>query len=142
MENAYAKLASDAGGLALAVEDAINQTTPRAINELMAGELPQLQALTHQLEQTTPPDDAARAHGRLVSGLRTLQDDLMAVQEEATLAASAGDIYQTGVFFNSIDVVEGGGRMRWELSNSHGLAEIRSALAELKSAGFTARGVS
>jgi hypothetical protein len=140
-QDGYAKLVSDAGGLALAVEDAINRTSPRAINHLMATELPQLEAVTQQLEKATPPDAAASAHARLVNGLRVLEDDLMAVQEEGTLAASAGDIYQTGIFFNSIDIVESGGRMRWELANSHGLQEIRSALAELKSAGFTASGV-
>lgn len=141
MQDGYAELVSDAGGLALAVEDAINETSPRAINDLMAVELPQLEVLTQQLERAMPPTTAASAHARLVSGLRTLQDDLMAVQEEATLAASAGAMYQTGVFSNSMDVVDGGGRMRWELSNSHGLAEIKSALGELNASGLTRSGV-
>jgi hypothetical protein len=141
MQDGYAKLVSDAGGLAIAVEEAINETSPRAINDLMSFELPQLQALTEQLGAISPPDGAADAHARLVGGLRTLEDDLMAVQSEATLAASAGDVYQSGVFFPSVGVVEGGGRMRWELANSHGLVETRSAVAELKAAGYTESGV-
>lgn len=136
-DGSYAKLVSEAGGLVFSLEDAINQTSPRVINELMATELPQLQSLTRQLEQSTPPSAAAGAHARLVEGLKTFEDDLMAVQEEATLAASAGDVYQSGVFFTSMDVVESGGRMRWELANSHGLSAIREAVAELKAAGFT-----
>jgi hypothetical protein len=140
IEDSYRKLVSEAGGLAFSLEDAINQTSPRIINQLMAAELPQLQSLTRQLEETTPPAEAADPHARLVEGLKTFADDLMAVQEEATLAASAGDVYQSGVFFNGMDVVEGGGRMRWELANSHGLAAIRAAVAELKAVGCTASG--
>jgi hypothetical protein len=40
-----------------------------------------------------------------------------------------------------MSVVEGGARMRWELANSHGLAQIREALSELNAAGFTDNGV-
>lgn len=138
----YGKLVSDAGGLALAVEEAINQTSPRVVNELMADELPQLQSLRRQLEGTTPPAEAATAHARLVAGLKTFEDDLMAVQEEASLAASAGDVYQSGALFNGMAVVDSGGRMRWELANSHGLAEIKQAVAELKTVGLTESGVS
>lgn len=141
MNDPYAKLVSEAAGLALSVEDAINQTSPRAINGLLAAELPQLLAVTQKLEAANPPGNAVAAHSRLVNGLKTLQEDLMAVQEEATLAASAGALYQSGVFFNSMTVVEGGGRMRWELANLHGLAEIRAALGELNRAGFTESGV-
>jgi hypothetical protein len=82
------------------------RTNPRAINDLLAEELPQLQSLTEQLEATACPSEATPAHQRLLAGLRTFADDLMAVQEEATLAASQGDVYQSGLLLPIANVLK------------------------------------
>jgi hypothetical protein len=140
-EQSYGKLVSEASGCALGLEEAINETSPRTVPELVAEELPHLQALTEHLEKTECPVEVKQAHERLVGGLRTFQDELMDVSEEASIAASQGDVYQSGLLFSHIDVVESGGRMRWELAQSHGLAAVREALRDLNSAGFTQSGV-
>lgn len=138
---AYSRLVSDAAGLALGLEDAINQTDPHAVPELIATELPHLETITKQLQQTDCPAAATRAHQTLTDGMATFQDDLMNVCDEATLAASQSEVYQRGLLSPSIGRTDGGARMRWELSLSHGLADIKQAVSDLQSAGFTDSGL-
>jgi hypothetical protein len=136
-----ARLVSEAGGAALGLEAAIDQTDPHAVPDLVSEELPQLESLTKQLDEADCPAEARGARDALVRGLRTFQQDLMDVSEEAFLAASQGDAYQSGLLSASVSWTGGGGRMRWELSQSQGLAAVKEALAELKVGGFTNSGL-
>ena len=133
----FARLVSEAGGAALGLEAAIGETDPHAVPGLLMEELPQLESLTRQLEGAECPAEAQGARDELVDGLRTFQRDLMDVSEEAYLAASQGDAYQSGLLSASVSWTGAGGRMIWELSQSHGLAAVKNALGQLKAAGFT-----
>lgn len=137
----YGKVVSDAAGAALGIANGIADLSPREMSMWLLSELPGLEKVTNELAAAGCPVEAADAHERLLAGLRAFADDLMAVYEEAALEASQEDIYQRGLLTASIAVTAGGGRMRWELANSHGLAAIREALADLRAAGFTESGV-
>jgi hypothetical protein len=137
----YGKLVSDAAGAAIGIANGIEDLGPPEISLWLLSEIPNLEKLTTELADRGCPPEAADAHERLVAGLRGFEDDLMAVSDEAALEASQQDVYQSGLLTPSIASTGGGGRMRWELANSHGLAAIRQALAELRAGGFTDSGV-
>lgn len=137
----YGKLVSDTAGAALGIANGIADLGAREMSMWLLSEMPALEKLTNELAAAGCPAEAADAHERLVAGLRAFQDDLMAVYEESALEASQEDVYQRGLLTASIAVTAGGGRMRWELANSHGLAAIREALADLRAAGYTESGV-
>ena len=137
----YGKLLSDTAGAALGIANGIADLGPREMSMWLLSEMPGLEKLTNELAAAGCPAEAADAHERLVAGLRAFEDDLMAVYEEAALEASQEDVHQRGLLTASIATTAGGGRMRWELENSHGLAAIRQALADLRAAGFTENGV-
>ena len=103
--------------------------------ELIASQVPELAAVTLQLKQVECPSEARAAHRSLIGGLETYADDLVHVSEEASLAASHGDVYQRGFFSPSLSWTDNGARVRWELSLSHGLTAIKQALKELHAAG-------
>jgi hypothetical protein len=132
MDPGYAQLVSNVGSVVVGMENAVNELDPRGVPEFLGEELPRLQALTQQLEQAECPAAANEAHERLIVGLRQFLDDLSDVLEDAMLEASQEDVYQRGLLWSSVAVTAGGGRMRWELSQSHGLAAVREALRELK----------
>ena len=136
----YSRLVSDAAGLALGLEDAINQTDAHVVPELIASQVPELEAVTLRLKQVECPSEVEAAHRTLIGGLETFADDLVHVSEEASLAASQGDVYQRGFFSSSLSWTDNGARMRWELSLSHGLIAIKQALRELHTAGLTDSG--
>jgi hypothetical protein len=137
----YGKVVSEAAGAALGIANGIADLGPREISMWLLSEMPSLEKLTKELAAGRCPAEAADAHERLVAGLRAFADDLMAISEEASLEASQQDVYQGGLLTPSIAITGGGGRMRWELANSHGLAAIRQALADLRAAGLTENGV-
>jgi hypothetical protein len=127
-EASYSSLVSEAGGLALALETAINDTDIDDVPVLIGSQLGELEALTIRLKQTDrAPARLQAAHQALVEGLEMFQGDLMNVSDEASRAASGA--------WN-----DGGSRVRYELSLSHGLATIKSALGQLNHAGFTDSG--
>lgn len=137
----FPRLVSEAGGAALGLEAAIEETDPHAVPDLLLEELPQLESLTKQLEQADCPAEACSARDVLTGGLRTFQQELLDVSEEAFLSASQGDVYQSSLLSPSVSWTGGGGRMRWELAQSHGLAAVKQALQDLKAAGFTDSGL-
>ena len=137
----YGKLVSDTAGAALGIANGIADLGPPEISMWLLSEMPDLEKLTTELAAHGCPAEAADAHEHFLAGLRAFEDDLMAVSEEAALEASQEDVYQSGLLTPSIAITAGGGRMRWELENSHGLATIRQALADLRAAGFTENGL-
>ncbi len=128
----YDELVSAARETSLGLVDTVSRATPEEVPDLISETLPTLQAITTNLENTTPPSAVpAQLHEALIGGMKQLQDDL--VDTATSAVATAGQrIVQRGVFLpGSADVSDGGARYRWELSLSPGLKTIKEAFTDL-----------
>jgi hypothetical protein len=133
----YDQLVSAARETALGLVDSVSRVSPEDVTGLIGERLPMLQAITTNLENTTPPIAVPKhVHTKLIAGLKQLQEDLVDTATSAVTTAGQR-ITQRGVFLpGSADVSDGGARYRWELSLSPGLKTIKEAFTELAALGI------
>ena len=133
----YDELVSAARETSLGLVDSVSRTSPEDVPDLISERLPVLQAITKNLEKTTPPIAVpTHVHTKLVTGMKQLQEDLVETATSAVATASQR-VSQRGVFLpGTADVSDGGARYRWELSLSQGLKMSKEAFIELAALGI------
>ncbi len=133
----YDELVSAAQETSLGLVDSVSRVSPEDVPDLISERLPMLQAITTNLENTTPPIAVpTHLHTNLITGMKQLQEDLVDTATSA-VTTSGQRITQRGVFLpGSADVSDGGARYRWELSLSTGLKMIKEALTEFAALGI------
>ena len=133
----YDELVSAARETSLGLVDSVSRISPEDVPDLISERLPVLQAITKNLENTTPPIAVpTHVHTKLITGMKQLQEDLVDTATSAVATASQR-ITQRGVFLpGTADVSDGGARYRWELSLSLGLKMSKEAFTELAALGI------
>jgi len=132
----FDELVSAAREASLNLVDAASRADPADVPDLIIEGLPIIQAITEQLQDSTPPMAVpGRLNEQLTAGLNQLQEDLLDTARSAAQTAGNRATQRGWVLPRSVDVSDGGARYRWERSLSPGLKMVKEALAELNGLG-------